>query len=302
LYVYIYNWTQLGKTSGSGLSLDVICDSGRVKSSVVINQFKGQVGVFAYLKEEYMGVMKIGRTLQLVGILAFGLGQGIGHSQTYYYSGPITGFIDAELTPNGLGQGGIGVTFGTVIETLYYNPESQTLEVAGSVALNPYNGSFNISSAPFQQPESGSATLTVGDSGSIPFDMTFPSAGVGSYSGGNLLISVSGSGIYNGQAFSGNWNLEMNLGLDISAVSPTSLIFTEHPVSGPGYGASHGEPVIPGTDLQTGNNDGTYGYSWSQNSIVAVAVPEPNPLSLLALGVSALASLRLRLPPCFRSR
>jgi len=267
-----------------------------LKPGVVGIQFRGQASVYACLKANLAGVMKIGRKLLLLGTLILGLGQGIGRSQTYYYTGPITGYIDAELTPGGHGQGGFQATFGTITETLYYDPIAQTLEQIGFITVSPFNGSFNITSGPFPIVVMGSATATVGNSGSIPFDITFAGAGIGTYSTGpSLLVPVSGSGIYNGQPFSGNWNLYMNLGLDISAVSPTSLTFTEHPVSGPSLGESPGQPVIPGTDLSTGNNDNNYFYSWSQNSIQAMAVPEPDSISLLAFGVSALALLRPRL-------
>ena len=245
--------------------------------------------------------MKSTRTLQIVATLILGLGQVTGHSQTYFYSGPVSGYTEVDLSPNGYGSGGFNTFFGTLTETLYYDPVAQTLQEVGSVTVNPASGSFNIVGSSFVYPytgEYGSATVTVGNNGSFSFDHTTSDVTPGgSGEGGSsqaleLHVPVSGSGIYNGQAFAGSWNIDLPVFARISALSPTSLTFSEFKAPLP-FGF-HGVPVVPGTDLYDAISDGTYYWSWELDSAVATAVPEPNSLSLLGLGLSALAFLRRR--------
>jgi len=247
--------------------------------------------------------MKINRTLQMWAALILGIWPATAHCQTqaYYYSGPVSGWTEVNLNPAGHGEGGFGPTFGTITETLYYDPTAQTLEQVGSVTVSPSTASFNMQGDPIFDPnESGSATLTVGNGGSISFDNTFGEVAIGSGVRGLdfLLVPVSGSGTYNGQAFSGSWNFQILLSAEISAITPTSLTFSEFQWPngnlGPGsYGVMQGQiDVIPGTDLGDGRDDGAYYYSWQENDVVATAVPEPDSLALLGLGLSALAFLR----------
>jgi hypothetical protein len=240
--------------------------------------------------------MKISRTLQIAATLIPGLAPVTGHaqSQTYYYSGPVSGYTGVDLSPDGMGYDspGYDVTFGTLTETLYYNPAAQTLEQVGSVTVSPSSGSFNIEGGIFTPGESGSATLTVGNNGSVSFDNTFGGFAIGSgvSYGSSLSVPVSGSGIYNGEAFSGSWNIYIPLFAEPVAISLTSLTFSEFAFEG----AQQGSLVIPGTDLVDGVSDGTYYYSWQQENAVASAVPEPNSLALFGLGLPALAFWRRR--------
>jgi len=234
--------------------------------------------------------------MAIAAILGMGPATGNCQIQTYSYSGPVTGYAEVDLSPYGVGSGGFVTAFGTLTETLYYDPAAETLEQVGSVTVNKPSGFINIFSSPYFPREFGSATLTIGNGGGISFDNTFSGvvSGGGASSVDNLLVPVSGSGTYNGQAFAGNWSIDIPLTAQVSAASPTSLTFSESAWQG----AQQGQQVIPGTDLKDAASDGTYYYSWQLSSIQAAAlpasVPEPNSLELLCLGLSALAFLRRR--------
>jgi len=60
-----------------------------------------------------------------------------------------------------------------------------------------------------------------------------------------LSIPISGSGVYNGQAFAGSWNLLIPIDLQVNASTPTSLTFSEENANG----ATRGSMVVGGTDL-----------------------------------------------------
>lgn len=63
-------------------------------------------------------------------ILGLGLANGQAQSETYYYSGPVngandgSGFTEVDLSPNG-GSGGFVADFGTLTETITYNPTAE---------------------------------------------------------------------------------------------------------------------------------------------------------------------------------
>ncbi|MGO8699602.1 MAG: hypothetical protein ACLQVY_18030 [Limisphaerales bacterium] len=244
--------------------------------------------------------MRIGRPfLELLTAFILGFGPVTGYSgiETYYYSGPITGFTGVDLTPEGLGSGGFSASFGTVSETLYYDPVASLLEQVGSVTLNSSSKFFNIQSPFFLPSESGSATLTVGNNGNFSFDIT------GSITGSDclaqLLVPVSGSGTFNNQPFSGSWNIDIPMVTDLIAATPTSLTFSQSALEG----AQQGQNVIPGTDLKDAADDGTYYYSWQSADAVATTVPDPampamNAMLLLPFGASAFRRCRKLLSAC----
>lgn len=110
---------------------------------------------------------------------------------------------------------------------------------------------------------------------------------------------MSGSGTYDGQTFSGSWNIDIPLQEQISETGPNSLILREYQVpngqAGPNtYGVGSGfTGGIPALGLGDGTDDGTYYYSWNLDPPLS-AVPEPAPLALIGVGLSAVAFLRLR--------
>lgn len=214
--------------------------------------------------------MNFTRTLQITATLILGLGEVGGVSggiQTYYYSGPVSGAVQVALTPEGVGYGSFIAEFGTVSETLYYDPVAQTLRVAGSLSISPSSGFFDISDGlPELGQVAGSASLTVGHNGSFSFDCT--SAGGGGIFTLNLLVPVSGSGVYQGRWFTGRWELLVQVITEIIAVSPASLTFSQQGDQNP-----PGQIVVPALGLASGTGDCTYEEYWDPSSCVAWAVP-----------------------------
>lgn len=218
--------------------------------------------------------------MPILAALLFGFGHNTGRCQTYYNSGPVTGSVEAALTPEGLGGGDFVADFGTVTEDLYYNPTAQTLDAVGSVTVSPGSGTFGISGTP-SAPGVGSATLDVGTGGSVPFNMVFQYVGEfnGSYDFDSTLpIPVSGHGTFNGEEFAAAWNLMIPINLQITAISPTSVWFNEASANG----ATPGTVVVAGSDLVDGNSDTTYEYGWSLTGGGTV-IPEPQALALMAM-------------------
>ena len=239
--------------------------------------------------------MKITRNLQIVITLVLSLWQVTAHSQTYFYSGPLNGnsYIEVDLTPAGVGRsGGLGRGFGTLTETLYYDPVHQTLRQVGSVTVNPASA-FSIISDWAYNPV-GTETLTVGNNGSFSFDR-ISLVGLDAAPSYGIYVPVTGSGIYNGQAFAGSWNVYIPMNPpQIIAVDSTSLTFSETSQGGgfDGFGAIRSQIVIPGTDLEDGISDHFYYYRWRLDSAVAMAVPEPGLASVFSLGVFVMALFR----------
>jgi hypothetical protein len=253
--------------------------------------------------------MKISRILKMVAtliLLALGQVSGQAQIQTYNFSGPLDGSAQFGLQAfNPPLSGAFLSTFDMVTETFYYNATAQTVEEVGSVTLNPTSGTFKMG-------PSGSASLTVGNNSSFSFDIKFadefvnpPLSGIPPFEG-ELLVPVSGSGTFNGQAFAGSWNEQLPLVLTITAASASSLTFNENDPGGAGYvDAAPGQLVLPAVGLYdgTGGDDTDY-YLWDQESVVATAVvgtavPEPSTMitdamMLLPFGLNALRVIRRR--------
>ncbi len=219
-----------------------------------------------------------------MALLILGLGQVIGQAQiqTYSYTGPITAQADVDLTPGPGYVGGFVVDFSSITETLSYNPVAQTLHETGTVTLSsPSSGSFNIvNTLGFGGGPAGSASVTVGNGGSFSFDYTASAQYPGGTTlGGILDVPVSGSGTYNGQAFSGSWNVQLPINTEIVADSATSIDFIQYGNTGPGQSSEvPSQEVVPvqglGNGLQDGSDDDNYFYSWSQDPCLTAAVPE----------------------------
>ena len=157
---------------------------------------------------------------------------------SYYYSGPVSGWMEVGLNPAS-SQGtraGFNVTYGTVTETLNYDASAQTLEEVGFVTLNPpsTSGTFNLLGSYVGNPITGggypvvgSASLTVGNNGMFSFDYTYSlNESPVNYNLG-IVMPVSGTANYLGQQLSGSWTLLIPAYPVVLAASPSSLTFTE---------------------------------------------------------------------------
>jgi hypothetical protein len=230
-----------------------------------------------------------------------------GFSQIYDYSGPVSGDVSVELTPGGFGEGGFIAYPQTLNETLTFNPVACTLCVAGTITFSHASGSFQISqSGTAPNPETGFGSAAIGQAGVVSFDYTssfggpYPRSATGypEIFSENLLIPVSGSGVYNGQAFSGNWDIVLPLITTITYSSATSITMSEarSPVDGAPIGTQG-----PGLGLLDGNSDGTYEFNWGVGTTtVPVAtpqvVPEPNCELLFCIGALGLVFYLRRCP------
>lgn len=248
------------------------------------------------------------QTLRILAALTFGLGTatGYGEVQSFFYSGPVTGSMQVGLTPATSQQvfTGFDVTFGTVTEILNYDLTAQTLEEVGSVTVSPSSsGTFNLlgTAEPngmggSTNPVVGSASLTVGKAGSFSFDINYILTGDAStpFLNVGLLMPVSGTATYLGQAETGTWNLVVPAFPAVISSTSSALTFTE---------GSTSEYLLPGPSampgLVGGDGDDTYDASWFVSG-VATAVPEPSPLipglgALLYFGASKLRLLTKKL-------
>lgn len=151
-------------------------------------------------------------------------------TETFRYSGPLgtvpyTYGDGAAVYPNG-GYGGFYASFGTLTETLYYDPVAQTFREVGSVTVAPSGGSFNIYAGdgggiPPSPQIIGSASLTIGNNGIWSFDRTYSFA-PGSYlahtAGADIIMPVTGTVTYEGKTYNGSWGYD--LGYMIPSITP----------------------------------------------------------------------------------
>jgi len=86
--------------------------------------------------------------LIITAAVLLGFGKVTGQSLPYYNSSPVSGSVEAALTPEGMGDGDFVATFGTLTETLYYDSAAQTLQAERTVTLGP-----NVSGQAMDVPE-----------------------------------------------------------------------------------------------------------------------------------------------------
>ncbi|MGH7979412.1 MAG: hypothetical protein ACREE6_08550 [Limisphaerales bacterium] len=238
----------------------------------------------------------------LCGLLtAVAMGHAFGQTYSYTYSGPSDSWIETDLSFGPGSDGGGGLNFGTLNETLYYNPIAGTLRQVGSVNLNSTCESFAITGfGGFYPGLSGKADLTInGGSDELDFDTgTLLSSGNGSLFVWFLNIPVSGTVMVadNGKTDSESvsYTISEPLLMDVSADDPASLDFSDMEADGGAIGESE-VANVGGWPLFDGRDDGTYYCSCSLNSATAMAAPEPGNLTIIAFGAFGLwAVLRRR--------
>lgn len=237
-----------------------------------------------------------------------------GRCQTYFVSTPVSGncdldvnYFNPEATQWGPGFGG-SVSYGTLDDTLYYDPMSNTLRQVGTITLNP--GTFSTQFTAYNWNGDNTSTMLTGlvsvslTIGTISFDTGVISASLnGNFNLPYLVIPITGSYTLDtgGDEYTGVLSYDPPIpAMDvtyISSVTSTSLTFS---VSGEAQEnklpvlasvtASNGFDLI----LIGGGNDGGYYGGWSVPPVTAQAIPEPSTLLLLLLGASSLMALRPR--------
>jgi hypothetical protein len=226
-----------------------------------------------------------------LAMIFLSMGAFVAHGQEmFYYSGPASGYIQAALGQIGVNEGSISTGFGAINETIQFDPVANTMLDTGTITLTSDTGSFVMNGNP---DPIGTATVTVGVDGTIPFSFT---ATLGAGSGvflGVIEVPVSGFGTDQGQPFSGSWTLGLGVETVITASSASSIGIEQIQDMG----------VSPTIEMEVVNGlyDGTQG-GWGESLSVqgtATAVPEPelawvSGLLLTAAGLGS-KSLRRRL-------
>jgi len=230
-------------------------------------------------------------------------------SQTYRFSAAVVGgsyanygFTEVDLAfgPGSYDSNNRDAIFGTLNETLYYNPVADTVCQVGTVSVDPTNFSFAITS---RGPHSsyGSADLNLSGDSTLAFDTGTMNLDGGQQAPMSLAIPVTGTVSLVDIAQSGNnyttntyngpisYCFDINIDTTIQSASQQALTVSEYGQAGP-----EGELVsVGGINLYTGaGGDNTSRYSWSVPTVTAEAVPEPNLLTIFGCGL--LTSWRLR--------
>jgi hypothetical protein len=238
------------------------------------------------------------------------------HCQTYSVSAPMTGYCEVDMEdaagggdPSMAPWTGKHLNFGTLNETLYYDPVADTLEEVGSVSVS--NSEVELAFADAEYISSGTTQLFV--TGQVSVGLTIGTIAFDDTSGGTnndivgLNIPITGSYTFTtgGDEYTGplNYSLYVPLYTTVSSVTSTSLTFS---ASEPGpFGAGNASYLTNFTAsngfrvaLRPTANDDTYYYDVSVGPVTAELVPEPSSFLLVALGAAGLTYLRL----CGRSR
>jgi hypothetical protein len=249
------------------------------------------------------GRVLLNKPIKIVIAVVLGLAPAIAYSQSYYYTGPVIGFLEVGLNPAST-EGvfsGFGVNFGTVTETLDYNAAAQTLEEIGSVTISPSaSGVFdllgNLETGSFNRPVVGTASLTVGNNNSFSFDYTYSLLNPSVYQFTGMPIPVSGTATYQGQMLSGTWDLDAMAFPTVLSATSTTLTFTEgngevYLLPGPG--------AMPG--IVAGDFNDTYNSSWYVSGIATAVEDDPVPdetailpEAIMALGAMVIFSWRFQ--------
>lgn len=223
-------------------------------------------------------------------------------SQTYHFTAPISGFSGIALSFGSGGGGGSSMTFGTLDETLFYDPVANTLRQVGTVSIDESHFSFGINDGGFYGGSYGNADLTVTGGGTIAFDtgtlghsgpsswlwdLKIPVTGTVSFHYYGYQASLANPVIVDNAPISYSYALRLTTG--ILAATPESLTVSEQQF----LGALKGSGVFGFPDiLFDGAGDNTYHYAWQLPATTATVVPESSSLAILGCGLLGFLSRR----------
>lgn len=242
----------------------------------------------------------------------------LSQAQVYQFTAPIDGFQSAGIFENGrspsqFGAGGI-LTFGTLTETIFYDPVAHTMREVGSFTISPtslYAGRSDdrVNTSGILIPAYMSVAYTFnGGNNTVSFDTgvkNLQDRGNGQFSSGgplNWVIPYSaywtlttGSQDYYGW-FSGSYHLEGLKDTKISQITPDSLVIQQgnnrhtdydHPSQNYSITANGINYIISNEHF-----DNTTCQEYYVAPVTAFAVPEPGSLMLFTLGVFGFISWR----------
>lgn len=230
-----------------------------------------------------------------------------GHSQTYFVSTPMSGDVDMDVyyELNGFPKQVVGnsVGFGTLNDTLYYDPASNTIRQVGNVTMDSsgFTAQFavyqDILTSPTLTTLTGQVSITE-SVGTISFDTGVEP--INSNFGFELPVTGSYTFDTGGAEYTGTFSYNLDVGygsINVSSVTSTTLTFSGSGVQGGSAGPFLGSVMASNgfyLAMAVGSDDTTYDANWSIPSVMAEAIPEPSTFLLLLLAASSLLFLRAR--------
>jgi hypothetical protein len=235
-------------------------------------------------------------------------------AQSYYFSAAVNGYQEVPFgDPNNPNSGPFGgrypgfnwdVQFGTLNGTLIYNSAEGTMEMMGTLGINPvsYNGSFKDNQNVNGSYVTASVTVNSGVANPNNGTMSFDSGVVSHMNGQNnqweISMQVPITGTYSlatgGQTYNGSFTETLTLPtyLNMQSVDANSLTFSQNNASGTESGGATLAQVTAdnGVKLTLASidpSDGQTYATWQLNNVNATA-PEPGTTILLIVGLVGL--------------
>jgi hypothetical protein len=228
-----------------------------------------------------------------------------GQDYEYQFTAPITGqFQQGAADPRNSWQGiGQLFDFGTLTETLYYNPTANTLQQMGSFTLSAttFSGSFEdnkITSGGSLVPATVLVTYTLNNGNStVSFNSGVLLVGADPAMNWSIPFTEAITVMTGGQSYdsvlSGNIS-EANTITSISEFTPGSVVISQGiPDSSVNIYDPNLVDTVNAADGWSANiydaaGDGYLGESYYVNPVTAYAVPEPGTLIMFSAGAFGL--------------
>ena len=259
--------------------------------------------------------MKITSILKLVstGLMSLAL-PSMGQDYEYQFSAPINGWFQQGAADPGLDYQGIGqiFNFGTLSETVYYNPTANTIQQVGSFSISPtdFSGSFqdNKSVGGNLIPATVAVNYVLNNGNSIvSFNSGVQPVGVNPAMNWSIPFSESITVTTGGQTYQSlmsGYIPEANTITSVSQFSPSSIVISQGYQNSSEEIGSQYDCDISASDgwsaeIVDGIGDGSLSEYYYVSPVTATAVPEPG-VDWLAGFASVLTILRCQRRVCLR--